>query len=108
LDGASEPDRPALLEEVLLSVARQRLAALLAPEVLAALDELIADHVAEALRSTTRPSRDESPWLTLAQAAERLDCSVDAVRMRAKRGRLVTRNVGRRVYVSRASVDGIA
>jgi excisionase family DNA binding protein len=54
-------------------------------------------------------ARDDGarPWLTLEQAAERLGCSRDAVRMRAKRGRYEVRHVGRRVYVSRDSVDGV-
>ena len=50
---------------------------------------------------------DGSPWLTLDQEADRLACSVDAVRMRVKRGRLEARHHGRRVYVSRSSVDEI-
>lgn len=48
---------------------------------------------------------DGPRWLTLAQAAERLGCSADAVRMRVKRGRLEHRKQGRRLYVSAASVD---
>jgi excisionase family DNA binding protein len=77
---------------------------MLSPELLAALDELIADRIAdEVLRIATR---SESPrWLTLEQASERLGCSPAAVRMRASRGRLQTRRHGRRVYVSAASVD---
>ncbi len=44
-------------------------------------------------------------WLTLAEAAERLGCTPDAVRMRINRGRLDNRRHGRRLYVSAASVD---
>jgi excisionase family DNA binding protein len=44
-------------------------------------------------------------WLTLEQAAARLGCSVGAVRMRARRGRLECRYQGRRMYVSAADVD---
>jgi excisionase family DNA binding protein len=44
-------------------------------------------------------------WLTLAEAAERLGCSPDAVRMRARRGRLEHRYQGRRLYVSADAVD---
>ena len=43
-------------------------------------------------------------WLTLGQAAERLGCSPDAVRMRARRGRIDYRYQGRRMYVSEADV----
>lgn len=44
-------------------------------------------------------------WLTLREAAERLGCTPDAVRMRINRGRLDHRRQGRRIYVSTASVD---
>jgi excisionase family DNA binding protein len=50
--------------------------------------------------------RDNGPrWLTLDQAATRLGCSRDAVRMRARRGRLEHRYQGRRLYVSADAVD---
>jgi Helix-turn-helix domain len=48
---------------------------------------------------------DQKRWLTLAEAAKRLGCSPDAVRMRARRGRLEHRYQGRRLYVSAASID---
>jgi excisionase family DNA binding protein len=44
-------------------------------------------------------------WLTLEQAAARLGCSRDAVRMRVRRGRLEHRYQGRRLYVSADAVD---
>lgn len=47
----------------------------------------------------------EPAWLTYEQAAARLGCTPDAIRMRAKRGRLELRHHGRRAYVSRSSVD---
>lgn len=47
-------------------------------------------------------------WLTVAQAAERLACTSDAVRMRCSRGRLEHRRQGRRLYVSAESVDRLA
>lgn len=80
---------------------RERLAALLSPELVQALEELVAERVAVELeaRATSGPE-----WLTLDAAADRLGCSRDAVRMRAARGRLETRHHGRRVYVSAASV----
>lgn len=52
------------------------------------------------------PATGEPVWLTLEQAAERLGCTPDAVRMGANRGRFMSRYIGRRRYVSRASVDG--
>jgi excisionase family DNA binding protein len=47
-------------------------------------------------------------WLTLDEAGERLGVSADAVRMRARRGRLEHRRHGRRLYVSATSVDRLA
>lgn len=44
-------------------------------------------------------------WLTLKEAAERLGCTPDAVRMRVNRGRLDHRRQGRRLYVSAVSVE---
>jgi len=85
---------------------RDRLEAVFAPELLAALEQIVDERVAAALAETA-PAGDGPRWLTLEQAAERLACSPDAVRMRAKRGRLESRRHGRRVYVSRASVDGL-
>lgn len=73
------------------------------PEVVAAIEALIEEFFARAEKE-----HDDGPeWLTLAQAAELLGCTPDAVRMRAKRGRLVTRTHGRRVYVSAASVKAL-
>ena len=84
---------------------RDRLAAALA-ELLDAMDDVVRERVAEELSAV--PARAAvPPWLSVKQAAERLDCSPDAVRMRAKRGRLESRYQGRRLYVSRASVDAL-
>jgi excisionase family DNA binding protein len=85
---------------------RNRLAAVLAPDLVDALEELVAERVAAELAA--RPDPSASTWLTLDQAAERLGCSRDAVRMRATRGRLETRRHGRRLYVSAASVVELA
>jgi excisionase family DNA binding protein len=82
------------------------LAAALAPELLDALEDLVAERVAAELAS--RPAPQAAPWLTLEQAGELLGCSRDAVRMRASRGRLETRRHGRRIYVSAASVAELA
>jgi excisionase family DNA binding protein len=85
---------------------RDCLRAALAPELIDALEELVAERVAAALAA--QPDPTAAAWLTLEQAAERLGCSRDAVRMRAGRGRLATRRHGRRLYVSAASVAGLA
>jgi excisionase family DNA binding protein len=65
--------------------------------------EQIAQRVAEILADRVQDERVE--WLTLEQAAERLGCTAEAVRMRANRGRLERRSQGRRVYVRAADVD---
>lgn len=87
---------------------RERLAAVLAPNLLDALDQLVTERV-EAELARLAAATDNGPrWLTLDQAAARLGCSPAAVRMRASRGRLVTRHRGRRVYVAAESVDKLA
>jgi excisionase family DNA binding protein len=75
-------------------------------DVVAALEALIDRRVAAALAEmqTANGSRT-AHWLTLEQAAERLGCTSDAVRMRVKRGRLEHRRQGRRLYVSAEGVD---
>lgn len=84
---------------------RDRLTTALAPELVEALEGLVAERVAAEL---ARRKASGPEWLTLDAAAERLGCSPDAVRMRANRGRLDTRHHGRRVYVSAASVATLA
>ncbi len=83
-----------------------RLLAALSPELVGALAELVADEVARQLADLDSP-RSSPKWLTLEQAAERLDCTPDAVRMRINRGRIESRRQGRRIYVSAESVDGL-
>lgn len=83
---------------------RARLEALLSADLLDLLDAYVAERVDERLASAAADS-DAPAWLTVAVAAERLDCTPDAIRMRVKRGRLVSRRQGRRLYVSAASVS---
>lgn len=72
-------------------------------------DDELRRELASVLRDELRldACEREKKWLTYDEAASRLGVSSDAVRMRARRGRLVTRNHGRRVYVSAASVDDL-
>jgi excisionase family DNA binding protein len=85
---------------------RARLEAVLAPEVVRALEQLVAETVRAELaeQATANVGRR---WLTLREAGEQLGCSPDAVRMRVKRGRLVAERQGSRLYVSAASVDAL-
>ena len=85
--------------------ARENLLRSLAPEVVAALEELVAERVTVELAAAALANG--RAWLTLDEAGERLGVSADAVRMRVKRGRLESRRQGRRVYVSVESVDSL-
>lgn len=82
---------------------RDRLAGLLSADLLDLIEAVVDDRVAQRLAEL--PPASGPQWLTLAQAAARLDCTPDAVRMRVRRGRLVSERQGSRVYVSAASVD---
>jgi Helix-turn-helix domain len=83
---------------------RDDLLRLLPPGALDAIERLIAERVHERL-AAAGAERDGDPGLvSLAEAARLLDCSPDAVRKRARRGRLDVRYHGRRVYVTRASL----
>ncbi len=44
-------------------------------------------------------------WMTVSEAADRLDCAPQTVYVRAVRGELETTQVGKRTFVSRASVQ---
>lgn len=86
--------------------ARDHLAAYVSADLLELVDAYVDERIAAAFAAQSRPTEGNgSSWLTIAQAADILDCSADAVRMRIKRGRLEARKDGSRVYVSRRSVD---
>jgi excisionase family DNA binding protein len=87
---------------------RARLEAVLAPDVVDAIEQLVAERVRAELAAAAQANGLARKWLTLKQAGERLDCSADAVRMRVKRNRLEARRQGRRVYVSAEGVDNLA
>jgi hypothetical protein len=84
--------------------ARDRLELLLSADLLDALDELIRDVVDDALREE-RARAERGEWVALAVGADRLGCSADALRMRAKRKTIESRRQGRRIYVR---LDGAA
>jgi hypothetical protein len=85
--------------------AYDRLAAILGPQTLDALEAYVDARIAGAVDKLQSAGNAEPEWVTLAQAGQRLGCSADAVRMRANRGRVETKHVGRRLYVLRASID---
>jgi hypothetical protein len=88
--------------------ARARLASFFGPSAIEAIESYVDERIAAQLAQTPAVTNGAPEWLSLQQAADRLDCSPDAVRMRARRGRLEARHQGRRLYVSRRSVDGAA
>jgi helix-turn-helix protein len=69
--------------------------------------ELLRPLVEEVVRSELAGGEpaEQKRWLTLSEAAGRLGCTPDAVRMRVRRGRLEHCYQGRRLYVSADSID---
>jgi hypothetical protein len=67
-----------------VSAARARLEAALAPDLVVAIEELVAERV----RAELERGRSERAWLTLEQAAERYQTTSGALRKRAQRGGL--------------------
>jgi hypothetical protein len=82
-----------------VSVGVSRLELLLSPEALELLDEHVRRVVAEAVREELARQVPARRWLTLTEAAREYDCTIDAMRMRVKRGSIEARRQGRRVYV---------
>lgn len=85
--------------------AAARLEQLVGPLIAGAIIAAVREELAAESAALSLASPSAARWLTLEAAAERLDCTPDAIRMRVKRGRLEARRHGRRVYVSAASVD---
>ena len=83
--------------------ARERLAAVLAPDLLDALEELVAERVAAELAATSAEPR--SPWLSLGAAAERAGVSERSLERAIAAGRLQSSTIGRRRLVHRDHLD---
>jgi hypothetical protein len=58
-----------------------------------------------ASKAVRQPVTSEDPWLTVKEAAELLDISRHLVLSRAAKGELETREIAKRLVVSRASVE---
>jgi excisionase family DNA binding protein len=82
--------------------AHDRLAAFLAPDVLEALEDLVAERVADAL-AQLEPS--SSPWLSVDAAAVYASVSARTVERAIARGQLKSDTVGSRRLVHREAVD---
>jgi excisionase family DNA binding protein len=84
--------------------ARERLAGVLAPDVLAALEELVAERVAAELEAATADGA-RSPWLSIRDAAERAGVAERTLERAIAAGRLRSSTVGRRRLVHRDHLD---
>jgi excisionase family DNA binding protein len=84
--------------------ARERLAVVLAPDVLDALEDLVAERLA----SIAPAAEQRSPWFALDEAAEYLRVSDRTLERLIRRGRLPSTTVGRRRLVHRDALDALA
>ncbi len=89
--------------------ARDRLATALAPELLAALEQLVDERVEQALDEQVPAANGHgSPWLSVAEAAEYLRTSERTVQRLVKRGRVRSSTIGRRRLLHRDDLDRAA
>ena len=88
-----------------LRAARERLEAVLAPELVAAVEELVAERVRLELEAAG-PGLDGRAWLSVEQTAELLKTSPGAIRQRISTGWLAGDTVrdGKRRFVRREAV----
>lgn len=90
------------------NLARAQLEQVAGRELMGLVEEFVREVASEAARAEVARLRvAPQTWYPVKEAARRLGVSEAAVRMRARRGRLLARRQGRRVYVSAASVDGL-
>lgn len=76
---------------------------LFSPAVVDAIERLVDERIEAVLAS--RDKDGNSPWMTLAQAAERLHVSERTIGRMVARGRIKTSPIGRRVLVNVADLD---
>jgi excisionase family DNA binding protein len=74
-----------------------------APELVAAIEQLVDERVAAALEE--RPEGSSSPWLTVPEAADYLRTSERTVQRLLKRRRIRTSAIGRRRLLRREDLD---
>ncbi len=88
----------------MIDTPRARLARALAPEVVAALVQLVDERVAAASASAD----GGSPWLSLDEAAAYLRLSQRTLERRIAKGRVRSTTVGRRRLLHRDDLDALA
>jgi excisionase family DNA binding protein len=86
---------------------RDRLAAVLAPGAVNALEELVDELVSERLAGHNA-NGDGSPWLSLEEAAEYLRVSLRTLERQLARGRIRSSEIGRRRLLHRNDLDELA
>ena len=89
--------------------ARSRLEAALAPELVTAIEQLVAERVEQALAEQVPAANGHgSPWLSVAEAAEYLRTSERTVQRLVKRSRVRSSTIGRRRLLHRDDLDSAA
>lgn len=88
------------------TAARQQLERLLAPELVDAIEDLVAARVDEALAE--RDGADGSPWMSYPKAAEYLGVSERTLERWVERKRLRSHALGRRRLLHRDDLDRAA
>jgi excisionase family DNA binding protein len=86
--------------------ARDRLEAVLSPGLIDAIEELVAERVAEELAAVS--VNGSSPWLTLDEAAEYLRVSARTLERSIAVGRLRSSTIGRRRLLHRDDLERFA
>jgi excisionase family DNA binding protein len=85
---------------------RDRLLAILAPDLVEAIDQLVEERVRATLEALA--SNGGSPWLSLDEAAEYLRVSPRTLERQLARGRVRSSGIGRRRLLHRDDLDELA
>ena len=84
---------------------RDRLLAVLSPDLVAAIEQLVDERVQDRIGGVARTRDSASPWLSVVEAAELLRCKRQRVDDLLSQGRLTRHKDGSRTLLSRAEVD---
>ncbi len=87
---------------------RDRLLAVLAPELVEAIEQLVDERVAERLEAHSTNGGTDSPWLSLDEAADHLRVSPRTLERRIAKGSVRSTTIGRRRLLHRDDLDELA